>query len=79
MTLEEKERILSKLAIRLEDVMAFTGYSKRKCQDLMTMCRKELNGKAGFLSDAITPSSLCRACGTTLEEELRLIYKAKRN
>lgn len=77
LTIENKEQILSKLAIRLDDVILFTGYSKRKCQDLMQYCRDKLGGRAGYLTDAITPKSLCEALGTTLEDELKIIYIAK--
>lgn len=69
---ERKSALLNRLSLRVKDVMELTGYGKRKCYELMATCRNEFNGKAGVLTDAITPKSLCKACGTTLEEQIGL-------
>lgn len=77
MTLEEKEKVLSKPCIRVNDIVALTGYSKRMCYRLMQECRANFKGRAGIRTDAITPRSLCLALGTTIEEEMKLIGIAK--
>ena len=79
LTIEVKEKVLSKLGLRVDDVVLFTGYSKKKCYRIMQMCRNEFNGKAGCMSDMITPESLCKCFGTTIEEQMRLIGIAKGN
>ena len=43
----------------------------------MQLCREEFHGKAGVMSDMITPKSLCLALGTTIEEEMKNIRIAK--
>lgn len=77
LTIETKEQLLLKQGLRVNDVMLLTGYSKPKSYKIMKLCRDEFNGKAGILTDAITPKSLCIALGTTLEDELKLIGVAK--
>ena len=77
LTIEVKEKVLSKLGLRVDDVVLLTGYSKKKCYRIMKMCREEFNGRAGAMSDMITPFSLCLALGTTLEDEMRYIGIAK--
>lgn len=79
LTIEVKEKTLLKLGLRVADVMMFTGYSKKKCYRIMQLCRDEFNGRAGCMSDMITPKSLCLALGTTIEDEMRYIAIAKRN
>lgn len=70
MTPEMKKALLLKMALRVDDVVALTGYSKRKCYEIMAICRRDFAGRAGILTDAITPRSLCKALNTTLEDEL---------
>lgn len=79
LTIEIKEKVLSKLGLRVDDVVLLTGYSKKKCYRIMQMCRDNFNGKAGAMSDMITPRSLCLALGTTIENEMRYIGIAKGN
>lgn len=77
LTIELKEQILSKPCIRVDEIMLLTGYSDRMCYKLMDECRRNFNGRAGIRTDAITPTSLCKALGTTIEEQMRLIGIAK--
>lgn len=77
LTIEVKEKVLSKLGLRVDDVELLTGYSKKKCYRIMKMCRDDFNGKAGAMSDMITPKSLCICLGTTIEEEMKNIGIAK--
>jgi hypothetical protein len=77
LSIEEKEKILSRACIRVEDVMKLTGYSKSYCYEIMKDCRKEFNGQAGIRTDAILTKSLFAYLGTTLEEELASIIRAK--
>ena len=77
LTIETKEQILTRPCIRVDDVELLTGYSKRMCYNLMKVCREQFNGTAGIRTDAIKPESLCKALGTTIEEEMRLIGIAK--
>lgn len=77
LTIEVKEKVLSKLGLRVDDVELLTGYSKKKCYRIMQMCRDDFNGRAGSMSDMITPKSLCICLGTTIEEEMKNIGIAK--
>lgn len=77
LTIETKEKILLKPCIRVNDIETLTGYSRCKCYELMRICKNNFNGQAGIRTDAITPKSLCKALGTSIEEELRLIGIAK--
>ena len=77
LTIELKEKILLKPCVRVNDIMAISGYSQRMCYHLMKECREHFNGRAGIRTDAITTKSLCLALGTTIEEEMRLIGIAK--
>ena len=77
LTIEVKEKVLSKLGLRVDDVELLTGYSKKKCYRIMQMCRDDFNGRAGAMSDMITPRSLCLVLGTTIEEEMKNIGIAK--
>lgn len=77
LNIDIKEKVLSKLGLRVDDVVLFTGYSKKKCYRIMQLCRDEFNGRAGAMSDMITPKSLCLALGTTIEDEMRYIGIAK--
>lgn len=79
LTIEKKEKTLLKLGLRVDDIMLFTGYSKKKCYQIMQLCRNEFNGRAGCMSDMITPKSLCLALGSTIEDEMRYIAIAKGN
>ena len=77
LTIEVKEKVRSKLGLRVDDVELLTGYSKKKCYRIMKMCRDDFNGKAGAMSDMITPRSLCLVLGTTIEAEMKNIGIAK--
>ena len=77
MTLEEKEQILTKSCVRAEDIMAITGFSKSMAYKIMKECREEFKGTAGIRNDAILTKSLFDYLGTSLEEELSLIIRAK--
>ena len=77
LSINDKERILNQLCVRVKDVMLLTGYGKRQCYRLMKECRTNFNGCAGIRTDAVTTESLCRALGTTKEKELRAISIAK--
>lgn len=77
LNIETKEKLLSRLGLRVNDVVLLTGYSKKKCYKIMQLCREEFHGKAGVMSDMITPRSLCLALGTTIEEEMKNIRIAK--
>lgn len=79
LTVDVKEKILSKLGLRVDDVVLLTGYSKKKCYEIMQICRNEFNGRAGCMTDMITPRSLCLVLGTTIEDEMRYIGIAKGN
>lgn len=79
MTLEEKENILIKPCLTVEDVMIYTNFSKSHSYKIMSICRKEFNGKAGLRSEAIKTESLMQYLGTTLERELTLLAILKGN
>lgn len=77
MTIEEKEKILVKTCIRVEDVMALTGYSKSYCYQMMNECRRDFKGQAGVRTDAILTESFFNYLGTTIEKEMASIIRAK--
>lgn len=77
MSPQEKEHLLLKLGLTASDVQELCGCCRSKAYQIMNICRKQYNGKAGVLTNAITPSSLCLALGTSLEAELRLIDSTK--
>jgi len=76
LSIEEKEKILTN-PVSVDGVMSLTGYSRKKCYQIMDICRKEYSGRAGRLTDRITPESICLYIGTTLENEMRYIGIAK--
>lgn len=77
MTIEEKEIILNKTCIRADEVCALTGFSKPMAYKIMAECRKSYKGQAGVRTDAILTKSLFEYLGTTLEQELASIIRAK--
>ena len=77
MTIEEKEKILTKAGIGIDEIQKFVPCGRTKAYQIRKICIDEFNGRAGVATDRITPKSLCLALGTTIEEELRIIYHAK--
>ena len=77
MTIEEKESLLTRTCIRVEEVMALTGFSKSFCYQIMRECRSKFNGQAGIRTDAILTKSLFQYLGTSIEEEIAMVINAK--
>lgn len=77
LTFEEKEKMLSQICLRCDDIMKLTGFCKSKVYAIMKECRNDFNGKAGIRTDAITTTSLFKYFGTSLEEEIALVIRTK--
>lgn len=73
LTSEKKKSLLLKLGLNAKEVMLLANCHKSKAYAIMDVCRKEFNGRAGLMSNLITPRSLCLALGTTIEEQLSIL------
>ena len=70
MSSQERLNLMLKIGIDAKEVQSLVGCSQSYAYKLMKICREEFNGRAGVMSNKITPTSLCKALGTTIEDEL---------
>ena len=78
-SIKEKIGLLTKDALTKEDVMVLAGCSRTKAYEIMKTARDFYSGRAGCFVNRITPASYCKAVGTSLDEQLSYLERARRD
>jgi len=68
-SIEERKRLLAIPTWNYKQVMAYTGFKKSKCFEIMRECKERLNGKILFNEHAVSRNSVLAWLGTSFEEE----------
>lgn len=78
MTIKERKELLSKPNWTYKDVMAYTGFKKSKCFEIMSECKEKLNGKVLFNDHAVKRNSVLAWLGTSIEQECYIIKQLEK-
>ena len=68
-----KKDLLEKPVWNYYDVMFYCHVRKTKAYEIMTICRKELNGAVRFNPHGVKRDSVLEYLGTTIEKEIYVL------